>query len=78
MTVHRKMNNKKKILTFAASSQFELALKLLNLESCKKKKKKAKNQGIKKKKMFPDLACHAALCTVLNNKQLLSVLTGCV
>lgn len=36
------------------------------------------NSGDKKKNMLPDLACHAALCTVLNNKQLLSVLTDCV
>lgn len=30
------------------------------------------------KTRFPILARHTGLCTVLNNKQLLSVLTGCV
>lgn len=44
---------------------------MLNVKPCKK------SWGWKKK-WFQILACHEALCTVLNNKELLSVLTGCV
>lgn len=60
-----------KVLRFAASSQFEPALQNAECETMQK------IIGMKKK-WFQILACHEALCTVLNNKQLLSVLTGCV
>lgn len=65
--VHLKRKTERR---FAALGQFEPALETAEWNH-------AKISG-DKKKCFQILACRSVLCTVLNNKQLLSALTGCV